>query len=201
MVRHKHVFLATAFLLAMVSVCWAETYDFELTAGGSSLTAGAHYKSYLDTGYLRFGGSGVWTDENDTEYKWAGVDFMVGSDTMRPGLNLEIGLRGILGSAEDGGYSGDVGAVGFAGMASYLFPTDVVPIPIEVFSGVTWSPGLLSFRDTDSYTEFYIGAGVRIISNASIIVNYATYRVEMDSGPSPWILNHDTLRIGLALRF
>lgn len=201
MIRRKHVFFTAVLLVMMASLCWAETWDFNLNAGGNTLTTGLHYKTYLDTGYMRIGGSGVWVDENETEFKWGSVDFMVGSDTLRPGLNVELGLRSILGTADEGAYSGDMGAIGFSGMANYLFPTNMLPIPFEIFCGVTWAPELLSFMDTETYTEYTIGAGVRIIKNASIILSYTNYRAEMESGSSPWVLNHDNMMIGLAMRF
>lgn len=201
MVRRKHVLIALVSVLMMMGVSWAETWDFDLSAGGNSLTGGLHHKTYLDTGYLRFGGSGVWVDENSTEYQWGSVDFMVGSDTLRPGLTCELGLRGYIGSGKEGIYSGDLGAVGFAANVNYLFSRETLIIPLEILGGFVWAPSLMSFRDTDGYSEFNLGAGVRVIKNASIMVTYTSYRVEMKARPTSWVLNDDNIRIGLVMRF
>ncbi|MDA8137222.1 MAG: hypothetical protein M0036_01110 [Desulfobacteraceae bacterium] len=201
MVWRKHIFLSLAVLLLTIGNGWAETWDLDLNAGGSSLTGGIHYRSYMDTGYLRFGGSGVWADENSKEYQWGSADFMVGSDTMVPGLMCELGLRGLAGSAKDSNYSGDIGAIGFAANAYYLFSRDVLVIPLELYGGVVWSPNLLSFLDTETFTEVDLGIGIRVIKNASIRVGYTNFRVEMEGKPTSWVLKHDFVQLGLVLRF
>lgn len=201
MIRKPMAVILFLFLVFMSSLCEAETWDMDLSAGPTSLTGGLHYMQYLDTGYLRAGGTGVYTDDDDTNYKWGSLDFTVGSDTLMPGLNVDVGLRGILGKAEDRHHSSDVGAVGFTGSAGYLFSRDVFPIPLEVFSGLTWAPDPLSFTDTDNYFEVNLGVGLRLIKNASIVASYSYYHLELESSPSDWSLDDNVFRAGLKLRF
>jgi hypothetical protein len=186
---------------AMTAVCSAETFDLDLSAGSTSVTGGVHFKSYLESGYFRVGGSAVYTDDDETEYTLGSLDLTVGSDTMVPGLTCDVGLRGIYGSVDDNGYSGDVGALGFTGTAGYLFPSRMIPIPFEVFGGITWAPGPLAFLDTDNYLEMNAGVGLRIMRNASIILSYTNYHIEMESGPGDWTLTDDVFRLGLIMRF
>lgn len=195
---------ATGILLAslmLATVCAAESWEFGLTAGEKSVSGGVHYKSYLESGYYRIGASGIYTDDSDTEYKLGSLDLTVGSDTMVPGLNCEVGLRGIYGSGDDDGNSGDIGAVAFTGSAGYLFPPDMIPIPIEIFGGLTWAPGPLTFEDAEMYLEVNIGIGVHIMRNASIVASYTNYHIEMDSGSGDWTLEDDLFKLGLVMRF
>jgi hypothetical protein len=126
---------------------------------------------------------------------------MVGSDTLSPGLFCEVGLRGIGGAVDEEPDSGDVGLIGFAFAAGYLFPKEVTMIPLEVFSSLTWSPDPLAFLDSEAFLEFNLGVGLRIIKNASVIATYSNYHVEMKSGQEDWTLNDDAFRLGVVLRF
>jgi hypothetical protein len=197
----RKLFASMVFLLMMSGACAAEELEFDLSAGENSVTGGVHDKIYLDSGYLRIGGSGLYNDDDDTEYKWGALDLTVGSDTLSPGLTCDVGLRAIGGSAKEQHHSSDVGVVGFTLGVGYLFPRDIVMIPLEIFSNVTWAPDPLAFIDTESFLEFNLGAGIRIIKNASIIVTYSNYHVEMTSGPGDWTLNDDVFRLGVILRF
>ena len=197
----KSMTMVLLLLVSMVSLSAADSWELDLSAGSTYLSGGIHYKSYLDSGYLRVGGSGTYTDDDDSEYRWVSLDMFVGSDTVRPGLFVDVGLRGFLGRVKEPGVSGDLGAIGFGVMAGYLFSRDVMPIPLEVFSGITWAPSPLSFRDTESFFQTDVGLGLRVIRNASIFASYTYYRIEMESGPINWTLNDNVLRAGLMLRF
>lgn len=197
-----HKIVGTLWVLVMLNgVCWANSLELDLMAGTESISGGIHYKDYIESGYYRIGGSVVHTDDDDVEYTLGSLNLTVGSDTLAPGFTCEVGVRGIFGTADDGGYSGDVGALGFTGEAGYLFPTDLIPVPLEVFGGLTWAPSPLSFADTDNYLEFNAGVGLRILRNASIRASYTHYRIDMDSGPGDWDLEEDAFRLGLAMRF
>ncbi|MBT8341274.1 MAG: hypothetical protein HKP58_03475 [Desulfatitalea sp.] len=189
------------FAISWGGACAAETYRFDLRAGSSSIAAGLHHKTYLDTGYLRVGGSGVYADDDRIQYQWASLDLTVGSDTLRPGFNCDVGLRGLLGSAEDTGRKGDIGSFGFTIFAGYLFPPEVTGIPLELFGGLTLSPEIMSFWDSENYREIKLGFGFRIIKNASLQLAYTNYRVDMKNTPDKWALNEDAYQFGLVMRF
>lgn len=195
-------FIATlTCLLLMNAVCAAEEWELDLSAGDKSVTGGIHDKSYLDSGYFRIGGSGLYSDDEETEYKWASLDLTVGSDTLSPGLSCDVGLRGMGGAVDEEPNSGDLGLIGFSLAVAYLFPKEVTMIPLEVFSNMTWSPDPLAFLDIEAFLEFNLGVGIRIIKNASVIATYSNYHMEMNSGPGDWTLNDDAFRLGVVLRF
>lgn len=183
------------------SACWASGYDADLTVGGASIEGGFHLKNDLANGFWRAGGSVLYTDDDNTEYKWVELDFTVGSETMQPGLTAEVGLKGVFGEAEDYGVSGDVGAMAFAGRVGYVFGQRSMPVPIEVFAGLAYAPEIMSFRDTEKYLAYFTGVGVRIVPNASIVLKYNAYDVDMERGPGPWNLDDSQFRLGLVMRF
>lgn len=193
------VFLMCGFLVPGYGL--ANGWEANLNAGTDSVYGGIAYKKDLNAGYMKTGVSGLYTEDDDMEYRWAEFKFVVGSETLSPGLTCEVGLNGILGEAEDNGYSGDVGALAFAGYVSYLFPERVMPIPFEVFGGLTYSPEVLSFRDTENYLSYRLGVGVRIVPNATVSLEYVEYDMDMEAGPGQWNLDDDAIRLGLAMRF
>jgi hypothetical protein len=188
-------------LFFMNGVALADEWELGLSAGTKSVLGSIHHKSYTPNGYFRVGGSGVYVDDDPKAYKWGSIDFSVGSDIVLPGLSIDVGFRGLYGSAEDGMLDGDLGAIAFMGGMGYVFPPRVMPVPLELFGNISYAPSPLSFIDADDFLEVNLGAGVRVISNASIILSYTGYRVSMTSGPGDWTLRDDIFRVGLLLRF
>jgi hypothetical protein len=197
----KIMLLMTIIYGMVIGSCLAAGLEADLTVGSDSIEGGFHLKRDLANGFWRAGGTVLYTDDDDMEYKWAELDFSVGSETLAPGMTCDVGIKGILGDAEDNGYSGDVGAVAFAGRISYLFPRQQTPVPVEVFAGLAYAPEIMSFRDTEEYLAFHVGVGVRIVQNASIIVKYNSYDVDMESGARTWELDDSNVRLGLVMRF
>ena len=198
----KMVLYCLALGLLFFETGWAKGFEAELSVGNTSIDGGVHFKNEIaGGGFWKAGSSVIYTDDDETEYKWAELDFRVGSDTWQPGLTTEVGLKTIFGDAEDNGYSGDVGALAFSGRIGYVFPTTMLPLPLEVFGSLSYAPEILSFRDTDDYMAYEIGAGVRIVQNASIILKYVAYDMDMETGTRGWNFDDDALRIGLVMRF
>jgi hypothetical protein len=184
-----------------IGPCWADGYDADLTVGNTSIEGGFHLKKDLANGFWRAGGTVLYTDDSDTDYKWLELDFTVGSETMQPGLTCEVGLKGVAGDGEDNGLDGDIGAMAFAGRVGYIFPQRGMPVPVEVFAGIAYAPEILSFRDTEQYLAYHIGIGVRIVQNASIVLKYNAYDVDMDSEGRKWDIDNSNFRFGLVMRF
>jgi opacity protein-like surface antigen len=179
----------------------ADSWEANLNAGTTSVLGGVHYKKDLASGYLKAGISGLYTDDDDLEYKWVQAKFAVGSDSIYPGLTMEIGLDGIAGDAEESGFSGDVGAIPFTGYIGYTFPRRVMPLPLEVFGELSYAPEVLSFRDTDDFLSYRFGVGVEVIPNASVRVEYQYYDMDMEAGPGPWNMDDSVFRLSLVMRF
>ena len=199
MMRKSGYFLIVWLFLG--GTCLAQPIELDLYAGNSSLSGGITYRKPLETGYLKLGLSGVYTDDGNTEYQWGAFQLMVGNDSIANGFRAEVGLKGIFGSGEEDHHSGDIGALAFAGGVGYTFPKRLVPIPLEVFGGIAYAPEPLSFMDTETYSEVYAGAGIQIVPNATLRVSYHIYDIEMDEGGREWNLDDNAIRIGVQLRF
>jgi len=198
----RRVLVLTLMLgVAAAGLSQADSWEANLNAGTSSVLGGVHYKKDLQSGYMKAGLSGLYTDDDNLEYKWIQAKFAVGSDKIQPGLSMEVGLDGILGDAEESGFSGDVGAIPFTGYIGYTFPRRVMPMPLEVFGGLSWAPEVLSFRDTEEYISYRLGVGVGIMQNASIRAEYEYYDIDFEEGPGPWNMDDGVFRLSLIMRF
>lgn len=193
------------FLLASLFIsshCWADGYEGTLAVGSGSLRGDFQIVRDMADGFWKTGVSGLYTEEDETEYKWGELGFMVGSDLLHPGLTCEVGLKGLLGKAEENGFSGDVGAIAFSGRASYDFAQQMaLPGSFEVFMGLDYANDILSFQDTDDYLAFHLGLGVPLFQHAAVVMEYSVYNMDMTSGPGRWELDDDLFRIGLSLKF
>lgn len=196
----KCVLLAMICWIGMSGVSLAQSWEIDLSAGSESATGGIHYRQFVDTGFLKFGATGLYNSDDDATMRMGSLDFVGGSDTLSPGLTVEIGLRGLFGNCENNQDSGNIGSVGFAGNIEYFFTPKFSPLPIEFFGGLTWAPEALSFQDAKDYFEFTLGTGVRIGRSASVRLSYSTYNLEMKNEPD-WSLDTDSFRLGLVLRF
>jgi hypothetical protein len=197
----KKLIFGVVIWMALSGLCMAQSYEFQLDVGSKSLSAGAHYRKDVTRGYVKAGIVGVYTDDDDTKYNWGGVRLVVGNDTLIEGLSCEVGVVTLYGSAEERHREGDLGVLAIEVQGQYLFPERVAPIPIKVFSAIRHAPDLISFRDTESYTEFNLGVGVQLIENASIDLTFTRYQVDFEAGPGPWELNEDVLRAGIVIHF
>jgi hypothetical protein len=199
--RMKRLTVAFLFFAMMAGHAYAQSTDVELMAGPSSILAGGAYRNPLSSGYMKVGVSGVFTDDDDTEYQLGNFKCVVGNDALYPGLSIEAGVQGIFGTAEEDHESGDVAAAAFTARAGYLFPRRLVPIPLEVFGGFTYSPGPLAFMDLEEYTEINLGVGLQIIPNATIQLTYTDYEIEMDEGHDDFTVDDNVVRLGLIMHF
>jgi hypothetical protein len=197
----RKILLVTVSLLAMSGVCAADSVNLQLSAGSHSVTGDISAKRYIPSGFLKYGAGFVYTHDDGTEYKFAALHLTAGSETLAPGLTCDFGLRALGGRAEDDSHSGDLGVIGFTGNVNYLFPREILPVPLEVFGSLTWGPSVLCVEDADGYLEWTLGTGIRIVQNVSIVGTYTKYRMDMESGPGDWRLNDDVLRLGMVLSF
>lgn len=197
----KAIITALLILLPLSGVSYARSYRLELTAGGSSLYAGFDAKYYVNRGYLKTGLSGIYSDPDNSKYGIGNVKLAVGSETLSPGLQCDLGFKGLFGNVEKGDRKGDIGAIGFLGALYYTLPERISPIPIELSTELSGAPGPLSFVDLDNYFDFKAGIGFFIVESAAITLSYRHYTINVDKNDDTWSVNDDTFMIGLTLQF
>ena len=191
------VMLLTSFI---AGTAVAQPYRVELHAGGSSVYAGADYKGYLSSGYYRLGGDFIFNSHNDEEYRLIDGRFTVGSDTLAPGLQCELGLKLMMGNVENKPYDGNVSAIGFLGRAAYFLPGDTLPIPVRFSATIAGAPNPLSFLDLENYSEITLDAGFFIVENAALVLGYRSYYFKMEN-KGDWKTSEDTFTVGIELSF
>ena len=188
------------FELTMVGWCVAGEYEVGLTVGEHSINGGLQYKKHTMNGYWKTGGAALYVDKDNAEYQWLDLDFVVGSETLLPGMGVEVGFKGLLGEVEKF-RSGDVGAIGFTGRVSYTFFREMTFVPIEIYGGFTYAPEVLSFLDTENVFNYKLGVAVYVVENAAIVTEYNAYDIDMNSGGGDWEFSDNEFRFGLKLRF
>lgn len=190
-----------AFAIALVCVgagtANAETYRAELNASSSAVFAGIQSKQYVTEGYAKCGASAMYVDTTKKEYSVFDLRLMVGSETLLPDLNFEVGFKGILGSAEDKRDDGSMGAVAFTGIAAYRLPQSLSPIPVQLSLELSGAPRPLSFLDSKNYFDVKTGVDVYIVENAALQLSYRYYSIELDG----WDFKDDRLMVGIAIEF
>ena len=195
------VIAAILVVMSINSGCWADEYEIEFMAGNTSTTGGVHYQNDLSSGFVKIGGSGVYVDDEDLEYKWLSLDFTVGNATLLNGLTCEVGITGLYGDAEDNGYSSDVGTIAFTGKVGYVVPDGLLPIPLEAFGRITYAPASITFADTDKYIAYEFGGGLRIVQYASVYAKYTICDLDLIADSHAWNLADNTIQMGVIFRF
>ena len=185
----------------MAGVCSAQSTSVELMAGPDTLAGGISFRNTIAGGFMKIGLSGVYTDDDETQYQMGNLRFVVGNDTLTPGLSVEAGFQAIFGSAEEDDQSGDIGAAAFTARAGYFFPRRLIPVPLEIFGGLTYAPDPLTLMDLEEYVEVYAGVGVQIIPNAVVQLTYHNYDMELNDGHGDFSVDDSVIRVGLVMQF
>ncbi len=191
--------LVTAIICLTAGISKAETYRVELNASNSAIFAGFDAKQYVTQGYMKYGGNGIYVDNDIKKLGLFNVKLMVGSETLFPDLNCEVGFKGIAGFAEEKNnhQDGDLGAIAFSAIAAYRLPQSISPIPIQFDLEVSGAPRPLSFLDIKNYFDVKTGANFYIVDNAAFQINYRFYTIDFGS----WRYKDDLLMFGLVIEF
>jgi hypothetical protein len=201
MKKALRILYTTVLVFSLAAVVNAESYRVELHAGGSSIHAGVDAKYYVNRGYLKVGGDLVYSHEDNEKYTLGDLRVLVGSETLYPGLQVELGFKGLVGEAEDNGDDGEVAGIGFMGTVAYTIPEYISPIPIEVWLNMTGAPQPLSFADLENYFDFSTGVSFYIVESAAAVLSYRYHSFEMEENGNDFDVRDDTFTVGLQINF
>jgi hypothetical protein len=194
----KKIFVHTVILLILgTGIVRAETFRAVLNASQSSIFAGVDAKRYVTEGYMKYGGNGIFVDTDTKKYGLLNIKLTVGSETLLENLVCEVGLKGVLGSAEERDDDGSIGAVAFSGVAAYKLPQSITPIPVQFSLELSGSPSVLTFLDSRNYFDVKTGIDVYIVENAALQLSYHYYSINMKN----WDFKDDRILLGIALEF
>lgn len=192
--------LLTSFFLG--DYCWADGYKGSLAVSSVSFRGGFDIIRDMADGFWKTGLSGLYTEDGETEYKWAEICFALGADVFQPGLTCEAGVKGLLGKADDMGLSGDLGVVALTGRIGYDFAQQMVlPGSFELYGGIDYANDIMSFQDTEDYLSYHFGIGIPLFQHAAVVMEYSAYDIGMTSEAGDWRLEDDAFRAGLSIRF
>ena len=102
-----------------------------------------------------------------------------------------------MGAAKKDPQEGDLGGIGFFGMAAYTLSEQISPIPIEFMGSLTYAPELLSFIDMEKFWDLRLGVGIHIVEQAAIVVDYRHFVIYMDEDPGKWKIDEGTFTFGI----
>jgi hypothetical protein len=193
----KIITLAIVLLVIGVGIAQAETFRAELNASQTSIFTGLDTKRYVTNGYMKYGANGIFADTENKKYSLFSAKLMVGSETFFENLSCEVGIKGVLGTAEERNDDGSVGAVAFSGIASYRLPQGITPIPIQFSLEMSGSPSILSFLDAKNYFDVKTSVAIYIVENAALQLSYHFYNIDMKENN----FKDDRLLLGLVLEF
>jgi len=195
----KSALLTLLIVLLFPCTGMAASKQLSLSASSSMIIGNFDVKSERDLRYLGYGIEFRYYDKADKELRIIDGKFTVGSKSFYPGLECELGFKGLLGKVERDTLDGSISGVGFYGSASYTLPEMSSPIPIEFFGAVTYAPSTLSFQALDNYTEFRLGMALYIVEQAAVIVDYRRHMIDMDNSAGKWEFDKDSITFGVKL--
>lgn len=190
-------FLAGMVMFIVSGTTLAQSTQMGLTVDGSTVEVDFNHEQPQDKGYLTYGIGASYHDHHDRDYKILRANLDIGSDTMAPNLKTNLGFMGIAGKVGKKQADAHVAGLGFNGQLEWKLPQGGLPLPVSLFGGVTWAPGILCVSDLDRYHEFRTGVHVHFARQAYVIVAYSHRQFDLDT----WTLNHDFVSFGLALKF
>jgi len=199
----KLCFLLIVFLSTIIysNISFARDYEAFLNAGASTIQAGVDMKNNLEQGYMRTGLSGIYTNDDDGDYRILDVHLTLGNEILIQGLDGELGIKGLIGSIDRGQRDSDLGSLAFMVRGTYQLPNKIIPVTTKVFSEISLTPGPMAFMDMDQYFEIKMGADIYIVENAALEFSYQHYDMKIEDDPRDWSKEDNIVTIGIKLKF
>jgi len=177
----------------------ARSFRFEMYANADDVNLGLESEAPVaEEAVLNTGGGLVFGGE---DYTIGDLHFSLKSEAFLPALTLGLGLKGVLGTAEDGNDDYDLAGLGFVVLGEYDFRKVYYNFPLVVQSNITFAPATLAFGDTDDYTEFNLRVKGYIVQSAALVLGYKKIVVNFDKGSDDYKLSDGMLYFGFEFSF
>lgn len=199
----KITVLAWLMLFLSGSYVFADNIQLGLMASGDSVMANLEFQGKRDFGIIAAGGA---IDYARGEYTLGEGLVAFRSDQLLPGLKFGLGFKGYLGKmdSENDGRSGNVSAIAFLLEGAYELTASLnpVPVPVEAFGAISFSPSSLSFDETESLQEYKGGLRIYLIENAYLSIECKYRKIEFEErGVGAWDRDDTLLSGGVTLKF
>jgi hypothetical protein len=120
---------------------------------------------------------------------------------LAPGLRLNIGLEGVVGTVEQDRDEGDLIAVGLLVSAIYSLPETISPLPIRVSAAVSYAPDPFCFSDSDRYRTVRTSLGFRVAENGEILLGYRYFYTHVNDHGGRWKVSDALIYVGYCLSY
>ncbi len=196
----KLIYVLTVLSLVMAaSTATARSFRFEMYANADDIVLGLESEAPVaEEAILNTGGGFIFGGE---DYTIGNLHFALKSEAFIPALTLGLGLKGILGTAEDGRDDYDLAGLGFVVLGEYDFRKVYYNFPLVVLSDITFAPATLAFGDTEDYTEFNLRVKGYIVQSAALVLGYKYIVVNFDKGSDDYKLSEDMIYFGFEFSF
>ncbi len=196
----KLIYVLTVLSLVMAaSTATARSFRFEVYANADDIVLGLESEAPVaEEAILNTGGGFIFGGE---DYTIGNLHFALKSEAFIPALTLGLGLKGVLGTAEDGRDDYDLAGLGFVVLGEYDFRKVYYNFPLVVLSDITFAPATLAFGDTDDYTEFNLRVKGYIVQSAALVLGYKYIVVNFDKGSDDYKVSDDMIYFGFEFSF
>jgi len=199
-IKIKLIYILTVLSLVMTaSTATARSYRFEMFANADDVVLGLESEAPVaEEAILNIGGGFVFGGE---DYTIGNLHFALKSEAFIPALTLGLGLKGVLGTAEDGNDDYDLAGLGFVVLGEYDFRKVYYNFPLVVQSNIVFAPATLAFGDTDDYTEFNLRVKGYIVQSAALVLGYKNIVIHFDKDSDDYKLSEDMIYFGFEFSF
>ena len=180
------------------STAFAGIYDLEVNASRSDLEARYSATLPLDKGTFSTGLGAIYQDE---DYRIADMKLTLGRELFAPGLQLDLGLKGVAGNVERDQRQGDLLAVGVLVSARYPIPQTISPLPIGVSAGISLAPNPLCFSDSERYLDVRTSLDFRVVKDGEIVLGYRYIYARLQDNNEQWHISDAVLFVGYRLNY
>ena len=192
-------FLMVLSIVMAASPAAGRSYRFEMFANADDVFLGLESEAPIaEEAVLNIGGGFIFGGD---DYTVGNLPFTLKGEAFVPALTLGLGLKGVLGTAEDGSDDYVLGGLGFVVLGEYDFRKVYYNFPVVVQSDITFAPATLSFGDTDDYTEFNLRAKGYIVQTAAIVLGYKKIVAHFEKGSDDYKLTDDMFYFGFEFSF
>ena len=198
--KWKIIFVLIIFtLLVAVTPSLARSIRLDLYANSEDIIFGVGSETLISETVLNFGVEGVFSGE---DYRFGNAYFTLKNEFFKPALTLGLGLKGVLGNAEDEDDEDyDLAATGFVLLGEYDFRKVYYNFPIVIQADVTYAPDPMTAADTEGYNEFNLRLKGYLVKSAALVLGYKNIFVDFEKDDDDYELRDDIVYFGIEFSF
>ncbi len=198
--KSKYINIVVACLILMFAApCLAKSIRLELYANSEDIILGVASETLIADTTLNFGAEGVFSGE---DYRFGNAYFTLKNEVFKPALTLGLGLKAVLGNAEDeDDVDYDLAAAGFVLLGEYDFRKVYYNFPIVIQADVTYAPDPMTAADTAGYNEFNLRLKGYLVKSAALVLGYKNIFVDFEKDEDDYELSDDIIYFGIEFSF